>query len=230
VYASCPSGEIALSGGWAIPPDPGDNVFRSQRAGAGNWAVYVKHASSVTVKTYAECLANASGATIAERLTQVSIEAKGEDHDFATATASCNAGEVVIGGGFAASSGDVEISGTYMAASGQWQAFAVNHGASSALLNAYAECLTYRGARSSMTRIKLPGTSVAKDTTGSAASYPCPSGAYVSGGGYGYNAAQGLIYDMSVEGSGSSATWTVYLRYNGDGSGSLYPYAMCLGF
>jgi hypothetical protein len=224
-YASCPSGELALSGGWAIPSDPGNNLYRSQHAGTGSWAVYVKHASTVVVRTYVECLANASGATIAERLAQAAVAADGGR---SAAVASCTAGEVVVGGGFAASQGDVEIFGSAMLPSGEWDVQAKNHGGSSALVNSYEECLTYKGAHSSGTAIKVPGTSVAKDTTGSATSYACPSETSVSGGGYEYNDAQGLLYQMATAGSGT--TWTASLRYNGGGSGFLFPYALCLGF
>jgi len=52
----------------------------------------------------------------------------------------------------------------------------------SALFNIYAECLTYSGAHSGQTTYKQ--SSIAAGATGSTASNTCPSGAYVSGGGY----------------------------------------------
>ena len=64
VVATCPSGEIALSGGWAVAYNSGATIYRSERTGTGSWGVYVQHSSSVGVTTYAECLANATGATI----------------------------------------------------------------------------------------------------------------------------------------------------------------------
>jgi hypothetical protein len=224
VYASCPPGEIALSGGWTIPADPGNNVFRSQRAGGGNWAVYVKHASSMTVSVYAECLASASGASIAERVAQVSIP--DGIYEFGTAIASCNAGEALVGGGFA-SQDYAEIRETFTDSPGKWKADAWNHGSSSALLNAYAECLTFGGAHSNHIQTQV-GTPIARDATGSAAPPACPGGAYVSGGGYSYY-GEGLVYAMSAVGSGGSASWAISLRNNGDFQ-LLYGHVMCLGF
>src|SRR5262249_45214332 len=90
VLATCPSGELALSGGWSIPPHAGALVYSSERYNARSWAVYVRHGSSVNVTTYAECLANASGASIVGRTTYKSV-APGAHDDTGI---NCNAGEV----------------------------------------------------------------------------------------------------------------------------------------
>ncbi len=59
VVATCPSGELALSGGWAVPYTSGATIYRSARAGTRGWAVSVNHPSSVLVTSTAECLTSA---------------------------------------------------------------------------------------------------------------------------------------------------------------------------
>ncbi len=220
VTANCPAGEIALSGGWATSNRSDLQVYNSTRSGTGGWKVYVNHSSSLLVNSYAECLRNASGATITERLTQVSVPAGGTN----SAVASCNAGEVLVGGGYALNTG-LELYNTSAASASQWRGYAKNHGSTSGLLNIYAECLTYSGAHSSQTAYRQ--SSIAAGDTGSTTSNACPSGTYVSGGGYA-DSADAYIYTMSADSSGN--TWTAYIYADGGHSELLNSYAMCLGF
>src|SRR5262249_44792557 len=97
VVATCPSGELALSGGWAAPYNSGATIYRSTHSGTRAWAVYVTPPSSVLITSYAECLKTASGPTIAERRARVSLAA----NPAGQASPRCPAGEVVVGGGFA---------------------------------------------------------------------------------------------------------------------------------
>jgi hypothetical protein len=230
VVATCPAGEIALSGGWSIPPHAGALVYLSGRHSAQSWSVYVRHGSSVDVTTYAECLANAPGATIVERVGYGSVS-PGTD---GFAHANCNAGEVVVGGGFASQTGVVvylsQISTTDGTTTNAWADGAKNLGATSGQLRVYAECLTYANAHSSQTAHGESGTEIAPGNGGRAASPPCPSGTYLSGGSF-FGPA-GTYYDMSAAGSGSSITWAVY-DYNNLGdqhSAFVGSAAMCLGF
>jgi hypothetical protein len=220
VSVSCPAGEIALSGGWASSNSSDIFIYNSTRNGTGGWKVYVNHASSLLVNSYAECLKNASGATIAERLTQVSV-APGSTN---SAIASCNSGEVLVGGGFALNTG-LELYNFSANSATQWAGYAKNHGTTSGLLNTYAECLRYSGAHSSQTSYRQ--SSIAAGATGGTTSNACPSGTAVSGGGYA-DGIDAFIYTMSADSGGT--TWTAYLYANGGKSELLNSYAMCLGF
>ncbi len=220
VTVSCPSGEVALSGGWATTNRSDLFVFNSTRSGTGSWQVYVGHSSSLLTNAYVECLRYASGATITQRLVQVSVAPGGIN----SATASCNAGEVLVGGGYALNTG-LELYNFSPASGTQWKGFARNHGTTSGLLNIYAQCLTYSSAHSSPTTFHQ--SSIAAGAVGSTVSAACPSGSAVSGGGYA-DSEDAFIYTMSSSGSGS--TWTVYIFADGGHSELLNSYAMCLGF
>jgi hypothetical protein len=220
VVATCPAGELALSGGWAIGHSSGAIIYNSTRSGAGGWAVYVSHSSSVLVNSYVECLRNASGATVTQRLTQVSVAAGSTNG----ALAGCNAGEVLVGGGFALSPG-LELYGFYANSATQWIGYAKNHSAGSTLFNTYAQCLTYGGAHSSQTTYRQ--SSVTAGATGSTASDACPSGTAVSGGGFA-DSIDAFVYNTSAGGDGK--TWAAYLYANGGRDELLNSYAMCLGF
>jgi type II secretory pathway pseudopilin PulG len=222
VVATCPSGEVALSGGWAVAYNSGATIFRSERTGTGSWGIYVRHSSSVGVTTYAECLANASGATIAERAAYTS-----DSPGYAGgAMPSCNGGEVLVGGGFAFQN-DLHL--YYFAGSSatQWEVRTFNDGDSSATLNVYAECLIYSKARSSQTAYS-GNVSVDDGFRGGVASKACPSGAYVSGGGFAYGDGAAFIYATWASGNGT--TWTADLYANGGQGEHLGSWAMCLGF
>ena len=220
VTASCPSGEIALSGGWATSNRSDLFVYNSSRSGTGSWQVFVSHSSSLLTNTYVECLRNASGATIVQRLTQVPVTPGGIN----SATASCNAGEVLVGGGYALNNG-LELYNFSPASTTQWRGYARNNGAATGLLNIYAQCLTYGSAHNSMATVRF--SSIAAGATGSTVSGACPSGSAVSGGGFADNEGA-FIYTMSASGGGT--TWTVYLYADGGRAEQLNSYAMCLGF
>jgi hypothetical protein len=209
-----------LSGGWAVAYNSGATVYRSERTGTGSWGVYVRHSASVGVTTYAECLANASGATIIERAAYASVS----PDNVGTPAASCNAGEVLVGGGFAFQNG-LELYYFDANSATQWHGYAWNRGSSSALFNIYAECLTYANAHSSQTA--YVESSVAEGVRGGTTSTACPSGTYVSGGGYRYD-TQAFIYATWVSGNGT--TWTADLYANDGADESLGSWAMCLGF
>lgn len=230
VVASCPLGEIALSGGWSIPPHAGALVYSSARYSTGSWGVYVRHGSSVGVTAYAECLANASGATIVERASYKSVSPGAYDFTYAR----CNAGETPVGGGFYSQTGLVVYGSgldTYTNGPNGWGGAAWNLGATSGQFGVYAECLAYPKAHSSQTANGLSAEAIAPGEGARAASPPCPSGTYMSGGGFGGPA--GVFYDTSAEGSGSTTTWAVYgynNNYNEDNPIYVTSQAVCLGF
>jgi len=95
VGLSCPTGELALSGGWLLPANAsGTVIVRSARYGtlAGEWSLIVPHASATTVTIYAECLRHAAGATILERLSGVTVPA----NSYSWTETPCKGGEVLV--------------------------------------------------------------------------------------------------------------------------------------
>jgi hypothetical protein len=210
VTATCPAGELALSGGWGTNPSDGSNpvVYNSSRSGSGGWNVYVQHSGSTLVNAYALCLKNASGAAVAERYAgALSVSA----NTYGTKFASCNAGETLVGGGFASSSGLTLYNFTASGAS--WGGYVWNHTGSALPFSFYAECLTSSGSHSSFTG--------AGSGTGHAVSPACPSGGYVSGGGFASN-QNSPIFTMSAS-SGAQAWET-----NDTPASGLNAYAMCV--
>lgn len=210
VTVACPAGEVALSGSWATNHSDGSNavVYNSSRNGAGGWRVYVQHSGSTLVNAYAMCLKNASGATVAERYAgSLSVN----PGTYGTKYASCNAGETLVGGAFASSNG---LTLYNFAASGStWGGYVWNDTGSALPFSFYAECLTYSGSHSSLTNYA--------QATGHTVSNACPSGSWVSGGGFA-GSHSSIVYTMSAASSGQA--WEVY-----DTPASLLnAYAMCL--
>ena len=211
VTAICPAGEVALSGSWATSSSDGTNalIYNSSRSGAGGWNVYVQHSGSTLVNAYAMCLKNASGATVAERLGQITVN----PNTYGTKFVSCNAGETLVGGGFASSNG-VSLY-NFTASGASWGGYAWNHTGGALLFNFYAECLHYTGSHSS-------STSYAQ-ATGHTVSNACPSGSWVSGGGFAAN-QNSHVFTMLAASSGQA--WEV----NDTPASLLNSYAMCLAF
>jgi hypothetical protein len=210
VTVTCPAGELALSGGWATSPSDGSNpiVYNSSRNGIGAWNVYVQHSGSTLVNAYAMCLKNASSAAVTERYAgALSVSA----NTYGTKFASCNAGETLVGGAFASSTGLTLYNFTASGAS--WGGYVFNHTGSPLGFNFYAECLTSSGSHSSFTG--------AGSGTGHAASPTCPSGSYVSGGGFASN-QNSPIFTMSA--SSSAQAWEA----NDTPASGLNAYAMCV--
>src|SRR6185437_11977824 len=149
VNASCPSGELALSGSWGLSGDATAAPIDSFRNGSRGWSVYATHASPVTVKVYVECLRHASGATVGEISHPLVVPASST----ASAIAQCLAGQVVVGGGFEAPMGDETYELTAYSGT-EWLVRFSNHSARDANFTAFAECLAYPNAQSSVTPLK----------------------------------------------------------------------------
>ena len=231
VVATCPSGEIALSGGWALRYDSGATIYRSSRSSTRSWAVYVNHPWTALVTSYAECLTNVRGAAIAERLAQVSVAANAAGR----ANPKCNAGEVVAGGGFAFDvHTDVGLDiFDNNSSDTQWEGQAVNLGATSTLASIYAECLAYSGA--SMQATAFVGPRVDAGSRSSAYSGVCPSGYSLSGGSFIGQPGGSFIYGMQAQlvlsdSGGSSFVWAASLYANDGHEVGLGVGAICLRF
>ncbi len=176
----------------------------------------------------AECLTSAPGATIAERLAQISLA----PNTAGRAYPKCNAGEVVVGGGFAF---DLHTDVTLdvfreNSSDTQWSGQAVNRGATSTLASVYAECLASSGASMKATALTDSGI-IAAGGRGSTFSVACPSGYYMSGGGF-EGGRSGFVYDMQAQlvlgDNGSYRAWMVSLYANGGIQDGLLVEAICL--
>jgi len=221
VTATCPSGEVALSGGWATSPSGGTgvHVYNSSRSGTDGWNIFAYHVGATLVNAYVECLANASGATIIQRSASQAFANYGASWDGAYPSTSCNAGEKMVGSGFAIDPRESLVSSQPYGSS-TWQlsvygptSFA---GTSATLL---VECLTYSAAHISFTPSPNSGGLVSVTAA-------CPSGATASGGGFVLdpNAANSsLIPTMHATSSG----WQVYIT---PASTSMNAYAACVAF
>jgi hypothetical protein len=98
VSVSCPSGELALSGGWKT--DASTTIYNSSRAGGsgGNgWRVFPRSPTGASVTVYALCLQHVSGALITERSVQLTPGANAGANNGVR----CAIGEVAVGGGYA---------------------------------------------------------------------------------------------------------------------------------
>jgi hypothetical protein len=223
VSVGCPAGEVALAGGYASNSSQAFVSTSDRGSPASNgWLLEVNHSTTTLVNVYVECLQNAPGATVTQRLADVSVPA----NSYANGYASCNPGEVLVGGGFTGVSGPTGIEIYNFMANGamQWGGYAQNHTAFPGSITFYAECLTYSSAHSSFT---LPPRQYAIGTGASGAgnSPTCASGMYVSGGGFADDSF-GTLYTMFVNGS----SWQVALQSSPGHANLLNAYAMCLGF
>jgi hypothetical protein len=217
--ASCPSGSVVVSGGYAT--DPNVLVYTHSKNGNG-WRAYAKNnaGSSKLLNVYATCLHNASGASTTQVIEQVTAAAGGVGHP----VVACPAGSVVTGGGWASKSdGSLWVYNSSKSGNG-WQVYAKNSSGSGELLNAYAICLS--GVSASTDQI-LKSTSIAAGTTGNAAA-TCETGELVTGGGF---ASQNdlVMYNTSPYTTGTNQ-WRTYARNSGGASRTMYGYAVCLSF
>jgi hypothetical protein len=128
----CSSG-VVTGGGFA--KNIGEALYNTSPNGNG-WSSYAYNStgSNLLLNTYATCLNGVPGASSSLVFTQVSVGAGAVGN----ASATCPAGRLMTGGGFAAADGLLLYT---MAANGNgWQVYGKNNTAGSILLNAYAQC------------------------------------------------------------------------------------------
>jgi hypothetical protein len=213
---SCPVGTILTSGGFAVHP----NILVYNQSQSGNgWQVYGKNngASEKLLNVYATCISN-TGSSSTQILNQVTAVAGGIGH----AVASCPAGSVVTGGGWASSSdGNLIVYNSSRSGNG-WQIYARNTSGSGKLLNAYAICL--QGTAGTTDQILNQVTIPSGDT--GAAEATCSSGSLVTGGGFAGNADL-ITYNTSMV-SGSDTKWRSYAQNPTASSALFNGYAICI--
>jgi hypothetical protein len=144
---------------------------------------------------------------------------------YGSGSASCNAGEVLVGGGFTGASGPSGVENYNFTANGasQWGGYAFNHGGVPSTITFYAECLTYTGAHSSQT--PYAQSSVAAGGIDTTTSHSCASGSCVSGGGFADD-EYATVYTMFASGR----SWQVYLQSAPGHTKLLNAYAECVTF
>jgi hypothetical protein len=217
--ATCPSGSVVVSGGYAAGSDV--LVYTHSKNGNG-WRAYAKNnsGSSKLLNVYATCLHNASGASTTQVGQQVTAPAGGIGHP----VAACPSGSIVTGGGWASKSdGSLWVYNSSKSNNG-WQVYARNSSGSGQLLNAYAICLS---GVSGLTEQIMQSTVISAGSTGNATA-TCGSNEIVTGGGF---ASQDdlVMYNTSPYLTGTNQ-WRTYARNTGGSNRTMYGYAVCLSF
>jgi len=171
--ASCPTGSIVTSGGFATHKDL--PVYTQNKSGNG-WIAYAKNTGGTTLMlvVFAQCLYNVPAIT-----EQVVDQDSTPSSGYYSPQAECPSGSTVTGGGWASSSsGGLDIYHSDKATNG-WDVWAYDDAGGPELLNADAICLS--GVNATTTQIQeiisIPAGSAAT------ASPACSSG-LVTGGGF----------------------------------------------
>jgi hypothetical protein len=211
VEAACPSGSIVTGGGFAGSSSLQVYTLFSKSNG---WLAAAQNLSASVqgLNAYAECLSHTTGST-QQVFAQVTTAAGGVGH----AIVNCPSGSVITGGGFGSNTNLAVY--TNSATGNGWEVYAKNTSSSNELLNVYAICLS---GTSGSTQQVLNQVSAAGNGTGHAVA-ACPSGTYLTGGGYAGNLSL-FVYNESATGS----NWQVYARNTSGTSQLLNSYAICL--
>ncbi|MFH2102351.1 MAG: NBR1-Ig-like domain-containing protein [Chloroflexota bacterium] len=216
--ATCPSGSVVVSGGYAVSANM---LVYTQSMNGNGWRVYAKNnaGSSQLLNVYAICLRNTPG-TVSQVHTQVSVPVG----DYGNPVVSCPAGSVVTGGGYASQSdGSLWVYNSTRSGNG-WQVYARNTSGAAKLVNVYAICLS--GTTGTTAQV-LQNVSISASSTGTTQA-ACPAGGLVTGGGF---ALQNdlIVYNSSMV-SGDGNSWQAFARNTGGSSRTMNVYAICLSF
>jgi len=191
--ATCPQGELALGGGWSVPPQ-GARVLAAKITG-NTWAVSVLplgHPATTSVTAYIECLQGASGAVVTQHVSTSTLAptaAATSNSNLGGIPAFCGQGEVLVGSGFdfGAANANLELEGNWPrddAFPGTQWVFSVRNDDSVSRVFTYSiECLSNVNVALSYPR--QDGNPAYASSTGSAVA-SCPSGTAVGGGGFRY--------------------------------------------
>ena len=173
---SCPSGEVALTGGWST--DAGTVIRAAHRRQNGSVSAWIVYPDSVTaqVTVFVLCLQHVASAVITERLVMEPIAANASGMAFSP----CYSGEVPIGGGFVGL-GAVDLVNSDMAPDHTgFRLTVANHSTDPRMITAIAECLSV--AKAQLTVTAPAQVEIGARGSGSA-QVSCPKGTLLSGGG-----------------------------------------------
>ncbi len=223
--ASCPSGQVMLSGGYALTGGANVQPAAVQEdypASTSAWTVTVLNTTvggSLTLTVYADC-PHANFAVTTQIV--ANPQTVPNDASLHTLSAMCPAGTSVTGGGY-------RDSGFGSGPTGNgWQATYIPRGE-----NPPATARLYAVCASSALQAAAPATTtqpVAQGATGSA-TVACPAGQLQVGGGYGYSGTPSFAYtDAPTSGF---AGWQIQLADQGipggpGGAGTLTASAVCM--
>lgn len=172
---NCPAGSVVVSGGYAH--QLGIRAWHSVKDGNG-WRIYATNTlgSARTLTVTATCLFN-SGGTSDLTLTQENISA----NDVTQLTANCPSGSLVTGGGWVIGNNN-PLKVLHASKSGNsWQIDVENPSGNTPLVNVYAICLS--GVPGS-TAQEASLDEIVSPTGTTNVSELCPTGSYVTGGGF----------------------------------------------
>jgi hypothetical protein len=226
VVASCAPGEVALSGGWdeenPINRSNGnDSVERSSRS-ANGWQDVVAGFPGDGFGVFVLCLGQVAGAAVRERFVTASVPANGSSP---STFAACSSSEVLVGGGFGVTPG-VEVSQLLPSGNG-WGGVALNHTGDSGGVTFFAECLSAPGAQSLVMGPVVASVPAGQDGGNGLA---CPSGAFLSGGGYSDDGNASVYVEWPGSVSGPPTLWNAFLYAKAGYPQTLHVDAMCLRF
>lgn len=141
---SCPTGELALGGGWSVSAQT-VQVLATYLDG-NTWKVSAQplgHTSSHDVTAYIEYLRNAPGAVVTRRQESTYLD-RGSNQWYSTTT--CAANELLAGWGFALNSANVRVVRTNAATTAHpptWEFYFQTQQTSDPKPTFYAECLSH---------------------------------------------------------------------------------------
>jgi hypothetical protein len=217
VEVDCPSGALAVGGGFAA--SNGLIVYNSTPQ-SGGWRTYARNTtgSGKQLNVYAICLYNTAG-SVSWQTNQQTIDA-GTSRRIET---TCPSGSIVTGGGFASSSYRHWVFATRQSDNG-WETRARNISGVDQPLTTYSVCLS--GVSAVTSRVFDQATILAGASSGGEVS--CPTNTLLTGGGYWV--ASGLqAYNNTMKGM-DSETWNAFARNSSTGLRILNLYATCLSF
>jgi hypothetical protein len=250
--ATCPTGDYALGGGWAVPDTQA--MITSSVASGATWTIGVRKTGSLSgyASLYVECLAGATSAVVTQRSFNLSAPPNSSD----VGGQSCDPGETLVGGGFdlSQSYGALELQSMYPTDDSLfgppiWITNVYNHSSIAEPWTYYIECLsdvmapTYPIFGSEQVNVTqsypvsagvLVGVGAAGDSA--TAAVACPAGYAVAGGGFLYeyvgagdNLGLGNLSMQHTTANGWQAALYVEPEY-GPTTFVAYAVAVCLTF
>jgi hypothetical protein len=222
VIATCPSGELALSGGWttSIKSVP----FLSSKRNGNGWQVIPNPATSTQstrVAAYVVCLQHLAGATVTERRATSIVNANSDGQT----TAECNPGEIAVGGGFAIDSSELE----QLALDPNLTAYRMTVKNNTSFMQTptvYVECLS-----AAHSHILIPppqGERVVAASVTVGINVSCPQDRLLVGGGF--NDSSTTIAQIADFWASGANTWEAIVIGGSGGSSTVDVFAMCLSF